>query len=82
MAAKVSLQNATIVRTIENGAPCFKLAHAIGRFLCMQLGHAPLVHVLPAAHRIGKMHFPIVAFIDIGQRRRDSAFGHHRVRFA
>ena len=82
MAAEVSLQNPAVFCSIENSAPRFKLAHAIGRFLRVQFGHAPLVHVLPAAHRIGKMHFPIVAFIDIGQRRRDSAFGHHRVRFA
>ena len=28
------------------------------------------------------MDLPIVAVIDIGERRRDAAFGHHRVRFA
>ena len=82
VAAEISLQNAAIFRAIENRAPRFELAHAIGRFLRVQLGHAPLIDILPAAHRIGEMHFPIVAFIDIGQRRCDSAFRHDRVRFA
>ena len=48
----------------------------------MQLRHAPIVDVLPAAHRVGEMHFPIVAIVDIRQRGRDSAFGHDGVRFA
>jgi len=67
---------------IENRAPCFELAHAIGRLLRVQLGHAPLIDVLSTAHGIGEMHFPIVAFIDVGQRRCDSALRHYRVRFA
>ncbi len=41
-----------------------------------------LIDVLAAAHGIGEMHFPIVAIVDIGQRGRDSALGHHGVRFA
>ena len=28
------------------------------------------------------MHFPIIPVIDIGERGRDAAFGHHRVRLA
>src|SRR5438093_12449290 len=28
------------------------------------------------------MHFPIIALIDVGQRRRNSALGHYRMRFA
>ena len=82
MTAKISLQNPAILRAIENRAPCFEFAHAIGRFLRVQLGHAPVVDVLAAAHGVGEMHFPIVAIIDIGQRRRDPAFRHHGVRFA
>ena len=41
-----------------------------------------LIDVLAAAHRIGEMHFPVVAIINIGQRRCDAAFRHHGVRFA
>ena len=82
VAAKIPLQNATILRAIEHRTPRFELAHTIWRFLRVQLGHAPIVHVLPAAHRIGEMHLPIVAIINIGQRRCDPAFRHDRVRFA
>ena len=82
VAAKISLQNAAVLRAIENRAPRFQFAHAIGRFLGVQLGHAPVVDVLAAAHRVGEMDFPIVAIVHIRQRRRDAAFGHDGVRFA
>ena len=82
MAAKISLQDAPVFRAIENGAPRFQLTHAIGRFLRVQLGHAPLVHVLAAAHRVREMHFPVVAIIDIGKRGRDAALSHDGMRFA
>jgi hypothetical protein len=51
-------------------------------FLCVQLGHAPVVDVLTAAHRVGEMHFPTVAVIHIAHRRRHATFGHDRVRLA
>src|SRR6476469_5438600 len=79
MTAKVPLQNTTILCSIENRAPSFELAHAIGRLLRVQLGHAPLINVLATAHGIGEMHFPIVALIDIGQGGRDPPFRHDRV---
>jgi len=82
MSAKMPLQNSAVFGAIENSAPRFKLAHSIGCLLGVQLGHAPLIYVLAAAHRISKMHLPIVAFIDIGQRRSDSALGHYRMRLA
>ena len=82
VAAEISLQNAAIIRAIEYRAPRFEFAHAIRRFLRVQLGHAPIVDVLPAAHGVGEMHFPIVAIIDIRERGRDSALGHDRVRLA
>ena len=82
VAAEISLQNAPVFRAIEDRAPGFEFAHAIGRFLGVQLRHAPIIDVLPAAHGVGEMHFPVVAIIDIGERRRDAAFGHDGVRFA
>ena len=82
MAAKISLQNAPVFRAIEHRAPCFQFAHAIGRFLGVQFRHAPIVHVLPAAHGVGEMDFPIVAIVHIGERGGDPAFGHDGVRFA
>ncbi len=82
MAAEVPLQNAPVLRAIEDRAPRFQFAHAIRRFLRVQLGHPPIVHVLPAAHRVGEMDAPIIAIVHVRQRRRDAAFRHHGVRFA
>ena len=82
VAAKVPLQNATILRAIEHRTPRLELTHTSWRFLRVQLGHPPIVHVLPAAHRVGEMHLPVVAIINIGQRRCDAAFRHYRVRLA
>src|SRR5204863_8299956 len=73
VAAEVPLQNATILRAIEHCTPGLELTHTSRRFLRVQLGHSPIVHVLPAAHRISEMHLPIVAIINIGQRRCDAA---------
>src|ERR1051326_1709584 len=67
--AEMSLQNSAILRSVENGAPRLQLPHAIRCFFRVQLGHAPLVHILTAAHCIGEMHLPVVALIDIGQSR-------------
>ena len=53
VAAEVSLKDAAVLRAIEQRAPGFELAHAVGRFLGVQLGHAPVVDVLAAAHRVG-----------------------------
>ena len=82
MAAEISLQNAAVFRAIEYRAPCLEFAHPRGRFLGVQLGHSPVVHVLPAAHGVGEMDLPVVAIVHIGQRGRDSAFRHHGMGFA
>ena len=82
MAAKISLQNSTVFRPIENRAPGLEFAHPGRRFPRVQFRHSPIVDVLPAAHRVGEMHFPVIAIVDIRERGRDSAFGHHGVRFA
>jgi hypothetical protein len=82
MTAKVPLENAAIPRAVEHCAPRLELSHPRGRFLRVQFGHAPVIHVLTAAHRIGKMYLPIVAIINVGQRRSDPAFRHHGVRLA
>src|SRR6478672_2988674 len=82
VAAEVPLQNATILRAIEHRAPRLELSHTSWRFLRVQLGHPPIVDVLSAAHRVREMHFPVVAVINIGQRRRDAAFRHDGERLA
>ncbi len=82
VAAKIALENASVVSAIEHRAPGFEFANAIRRFLGVKLGHTPIVHILTATHRVGEMDLPVVAVVDIGERGRDSAFRHHRMRFA
>jgi hypothetical protein len=53
-----------------------------GRFLGVQLGHAPVVDVLAAAHRVGEVHLPVVAVVDVAHRGRHAALGHDGVRLA
>ncbi len=80
--AEVALQDAAIGRPIEHGAPRFELAHALGRLAGVQFRHPPVVHILASAHRVGEVHLPAVAIVDIRERRRDAALRHHRVRLA
>ena len=82
VAAEVALEDAAVLGAIEDRAPRLELADAVGRFLRVQLRHAPVVDVLAAAHRVGEVDLPVVAVVDVGQRRGDAAFGHHRVRLA
>ncbi len=79
--AEVSLQNFAVGRAVEHRAPLFEFAHAVRRFSCVKFGHPPVVDVLPAAHRVGEVDLPVVAVIDVRERRRDSALGHHGVSF-
>ena len=82
VAAEVALVDPAVRRAIEDGAPCLELAHAIGRFLRVDLRHAPVVDVLPAAHGVGKMHPPVVAVVVVAHGRRHAAFRHHGVSLA
>ena len=82
VAAEVTLQDAAVLGAIEDRAPGLELAHAIGRLLGVQLGHPPVVQVLAAAERVGEVHLPAVAIVDVGHRRRHPPLGHDRVGLA
>ena len=82
VSAKVTLKDAAVFGAIKERAPCFELAHALGRFFGVELGHAPVVEVLSAAHGVSEVHAPVVAIVDIGQSRGDASFSHHGVGFA
>ena len=82
VAAEVALEDPAVLGAIEDRAPGLELADAIRRFLRVQLRHAPVVHVLAAAHGVGEVHLPAVAVVDVGERRRHAAFGHDGVRLA
>jgi hypothetical protein len=82
VAAEISLKNAPILRAIEHSAPRFELAHTCGSFLRVDLRHSPVIHVLAAAHRVGKVHSPIVAVVNVRECGGNATFRHHRVSFA
>lgn len=82
VAAEIALEDAPVRRAIEHGSPRLELAHAIRGFLRVQLRHAPVVDVLAAAHGVGEMDLPVVAIVHVGERGRDTTFGHDRVRLA
>jgi len=81
VSAEIALENPSIGSAVEHCAPCLELAHAIRRFLRVKLGHPPVIEILAAAHRVGEVHSPVVSIVDVAERRRDTAFGHHGVRF-
>jgi hypothetical protein len=82
VAAEVALQDPAVVGAVHHRAPRLQLAHAVRRLLRVQLGHPPVVEVLPAPHRVGEVHLPVVAGVDVGERRGDPALGHDGVGLA
>ncbi len=74
-----ALENVAGFRAIEERPPLFEFADAIGRFLGVKLGHAPVVQKLSAAHGVAKMRFPVVGRVHVGHRGGDAAFGHDGV---
>ena len=82
VAAEVALEDAAVFGAVEERAPGFEFAHALGGFFGVQLSHAPVVEVLAAAHGVGEVDAPVVAVIDVGEGCGDAAFGHDGVGFA
>ena len=82
MAAEIALENFPVLRAVKHRAPGFEFVNARRGFLGVQFGHAPVVDVLAAAHRVGEMDLPVVAVIHVAHGRRHAAFGHDGVRLA
>ena len=82
VAAEVTLEDVAVFGTVKQRAPLLQFANAVGRFLRVQLRHSPMVEILAAAHGVGEMNTPTVAAVNVAHGRGDTAFGHHRVRFA
>ena len=80
--AKVTLQDAAVLGAVEERAPGFELADALGSFLRVQFGHTPVVEVLAAAHGVGEVDAPAVAVVDVGEGGGDASFSHDGVGFA
>src|SRR3954469_17982078 len=82
MTAKISLKYLAVFCAVEYRSPRLELADAVGCFFCVKLGHAPVIYVLAAPHRIGEMDLPIVAVVDIAHCRGHPALGHNSVSLA
>ena len=82
VAAEIALEDPAIGCAVEQRAPSFQLLHPSRGLLGMQLGHAPVVEILPAAHGVGEVDPPVVPVIHVRHRRGDSALRHHGVGFA
>jgi hypothetical protein len=80
--AEVALEDATVLRAIEEGAPRLELVHASGGLHRVELRHSPLIEVPTSLHRVAEVDLPVVLRLDVAQRRSDPALGHHRVRLA
>ena len=81
VAAEVALEDPSVPRAIEERSPGFQLAYPVRGFFGVQFGHAPVVHVLAAAHGVAEMDLPVVAIVHVAQCRGDAALGHDGMRF-
>jgi hypothetical protein len=79
---EVALEDAAVLRAIEEGAPLLELVDAVGRFHRVELRHAPLIQVAAALHRVLEVDLPVVLRLDVAERRRHAALGHDGVRLA
>ena len=82
MPTEVALQNSAVGRAVEERSPRLELAHAIRRFLRVELGHPPVVEVLAASHGVREVDAPVVAVVHVRERGSHAALGHHRVSLA
>jgi hypothetical protein len=82
VAAEVSLEDLAVLGAVEDRAPGLELADTGGGLFGVELGHAPVVEVLAAAHGVGEVDLPAVAVVDVGHGGGHSAFGHDGVGLA
>ena len=82
VAAEVPLADQAVRGAVEQGPPLLELPHPLGGLLGVQLGHAPVVEQLAAAHGVAEVDLPVVLGPQVAHGRGDAPFRHHRVRLA
>ena len=82
MPAEGALQDLPALGAVEERAPLLEFVDAVGRFLRMELRHAPVVQKLAAAHGVAEMGVPVVGGVHVAHGRGDAAFGHDGVGLA
>src|SRR5437588_728111 len=60
VAAEVPLEDPPVRGPIEEGPPALQLEDPLRRLLGVQLGHAPVVQHLAAAHGVAEVDLPVV----------------------
>src|SRR6266496_3315774 len=80
--AEVALEDAAVGGAVEQRAPLLELQHPVGCLLRVELGHAPVVEHLAAAHGVAEVDAPVVLRVDVAERRGDAALRHHGVGLA
>ena len=56
VAAEVALEDAAVVGAVEQAPPLLQLVDPVGHLLGVELGHAPAVEHLAAAHGVAEVH--------------------------
>ncbi len=80
---EVALQNLAVGGAVEHRAPPLPFAYTIRGFFRVEFRCAcQLLTYCPPRMVSAQMHLPVVAGIDIRQRRRDATFRHDGVCFA
>src|SRR5215467_4122515 len=82
VAAEVALADQPFLGSVEEGAPLLELQHAVGRLLGVQLGHAPVVEHLAAAHGVAEVDLPVVLLPYVAHGGGDAPLRHHGVGLA
>jgi len=80
--AECPLVDGPLRRAVEQPAPSLQFEYAVDHLFREELDHPPVVDHLAAPHGVGEVDLPGVAAVDISERRRDAAFGHHGMRFS
>ncbi len=83
MTSEISLQNSAILCLGPKTAPqasSSRTRAGASRACSSAIRH--IVDVMTTSHRVREVHFPIIALVDIGESRRDSALGHDGMRLA
>ena len=80
--SEVTLEDQAVLGPVEQGTPVLELAHPVGRLLGVELGHAPVVEHLAAAHGVTEVDLPAVLGVDVPEGGGHTALGHDRVGLA
>ena len=82
VATEVTLEDQAVLGPVEQGPPVLELADPVGGLLGVELGHAPVVEHLAAAHGVAEVDLPAVLVVDVAEGGGHATLGHDRVGLA